>query len=850
MAISSGRRRAILAALSLAAIACLPIACGTSKSGGKKSTGEDPYDNASGDGEPFAPGDGATSSDAGGTGETPGDDDANGSDPQIDDHGFPSPELYLQIVGPSAQDYVSTGGGITYLAGILFGEADQIVWQSSTGQSGTAHGGRFWKTGPITLEPGDNSIVIKAVQFKPEDHSVILRESADSITVTYNPSFYFSTTPVLRPSSLFTGQTTSVSVTVGIGTKNFVPSSVTLWEVDEQGNTLGKIGQMVDSGDTGVPSCDEIQDDNVFSRCAEVQSDVPTMKRLRVTLQVSVEGSTYTVFSPVVPLEIVEPLTVSECESLHQVQKDAKALYESEAQNGNPDAAGAVVAMLKANPLVKKAGQNQGGRGIWTEYNNGILGALNLPAPGQRGAGDAPGGHGTEQAALVGNTVNIESKNVLALAPFKSEFGGEDEVPQIAQLLKDQVCPEFKVDGPHIGPAATLATLRGAFDYGILLFSGHADTYFDGVDAARKAELGWEHDGSQEVLWTGEPVQCEQLTSSMNSCSDTSQCGGNAECVITAATGASTTGVCVDYTQIDLRRGRVILGADTYGVHPHFFPKYAKREWPSSLAYLGACRTLYNGTLAGELFGVGAKAIAGFTDYVHSSFASSQAVAWFQKMLTDEVPTGAAALFPAVDPQSPDGQFRLFGGSNVLITDASILNAGFEKGDVTGWHVEGDGRVISQLGISIPVGGKFMGILSTGLGYTQQTGELSQSFCIPEGVQKVSFFWKFFSEEFTEWCGSIYQDTFQATLEGGSGQLSLVNVKVDDLCDGGSQYTGLIASDVSFDQGGVYNIPWQMYTKDVTALAGNGPVTLKLFATDQGDSIYDTVILVDSIQFE
>jgi len=79
---------------------------------------------------------------------------------------------------------------------------------------------------------------------------------------------------------------------------------------------------------------------------------------------------------------------------------------------------------------------------------------------------------------------------------------------------------------------------------------------------------------------------------------------------------------------------------------------------------------------------------------------------------------------------------------------------------------------------------------------------------------------------------------------------------VDDLCKTsdctgcGAQYVGLIPSDVSFDQGGVYNTQWQEESVNVSSFAGKLPVTLRLFTTDAGDSIYDTVILVDSIQFD
>ncbi|HIA04896.1 MAG TPA: hypothetical protein EYN66_23875 [Myxococcales bacterium] len=105
-------------------------------------------------------------------------------------------------------------------------------------------------------------------------------------------------------------------------------------------------------------------------------------------------------------------------------------------------------------------------------------------------------------------------------------------------------------------------------------------------------------------------------------------------------------------------------------------------------------------------------------------------------------------------------------------------------------------------------------------------------------------------------------------MQNDQGKLTLVNTKIDDLChydDGscaacpdpgvgncecGSQYVGLIPSDVVFDQGGVYNIQWQLGEKDVTPLAGQGPVELKFFATDTGDSIYDTVILIDAVVFK
>ena len=788
------------------------------------------------DGESGADGATGTDSEAGGASS---DDGGSSFDGIL---GFPSDELFIQIIGPSADSIVTSGGGITYLAGILFGTADTISWTSTTGSSGVAEGNRFWSTGPVTLSPGNNTITVTAER----DGEV----STDTITVTYNPGFYFDAKPVARPGSFFTGPDVDIAVTLDV--PNGSVSLVTLFEVDEDGNTLGQIGQMLDNGNT-VLNCDEIQNDGVYSYCLSLGSPTPTTRYLRAQLQVTLVDNTITVFSAPTPIEIDDPLTAAECEQMLQVNQDAHTQFIT-----SNDTTG-TVANLKANPLVADAGANNDGYGIWIQYQNGVLGALNLSPPGMRGGESNDAGHsafGSAAGALTGNVVDIESKRVTALAPFNSEFGPLDEVPQIAAALSGVSCPEFDMNGPLLNGAATVAQFRRAYDSGVFAYSGHADTYFTTMATETKAGYGWEHDGSQEILWSGQAVNCQDLTQTNSVCTSSAECGGTAECALTSTSGGSAVGVCVDRLQHDLRRGRVVLGDATWGVHPELFVRHSARTWPSSLVYLGACRTLSTGTLAGALFAVGAKAIAGYTNYISSDFAAEQGRMWFENMMTNNALSGEATLFPVPDPANVGAFFGLFGGSNISISDATILTADFEKGETTGWTVDGDGRVISQLGITIPVTGKFMGILSTGLGYTQQTGELNQSFCIPPTATDIAFYWKFFSEEFLEWCGSEYQDTFQATLETPTGQLTLVDVKVDDLCPAtecvgcGAQAVSLIPSDVSFDQGGVYNTQWQRFTTNVSNLAGAGPVTLRLFATDQGDSVYDTVILVDSITFE
>ncbi|HRE92284.1 MAG TPA: hypothetical protein PK095_24425, partial [Myxococcota bacterium] len=235
-----------------------------------------------------------------------------------------------------------------------------------------------------------------------------------------------------------------------------------------------------------------------------------------------------------------------------------------------------------------------------------------------------------------------------------------------------------------------------------------------------------------------------------------------------------------------------------------------------------------------------------------------------------------------VDPEH-GGAWRVFGATNLSIAEPEVINGGFEQ-QLVGWRTRGDGRVVSRFGDAQPVSGKSMGLLSTGLGFSLASGELRQSFCIPEGASRLSFDWKFTSEEFKEWCGTPkFQDRFTATLLYGEGETAetqtLLSVSVDDLCgyadgtcaecpsprpcdaicDGqsgcydeggvcqgafncqcGRDFTGLAQSAIGFDQGGVYEVMWRKVERDIGRFAGRGAVTLVFSVEDLGDSLFDT----------
>ena len=803
--------------------------------------------------------------------------------------GYPASELMLRIVSPSGRPYAAVIGGKTTVGGILFGEADTVTWQSSKGDSGPIQPGAFWRSGAIDLDTGDNVVTVTAAQGS--------KVVSDSIVITYNPAFRFDDDPLARPSILWSGTSTALVFTIPISLyPNFDSKTVTLHQVDPNGNPIATVGTMKDDGSTSS-SGDEIESDGVFTMRKSFTCSGIDPLYFRVSTKVQQAASSFTAYSSVLRVDCVEHLTAADCQAHQLIVQQAAAQIDGGSTRDE------VVAALQANPQVKNAGIASGdGYGIWLQFQSGVLGAVLLSPAGLRGSGEpaAPGLGILPPAELsvVGqNLIDIASKKALVLAPFANEFGTSEDGPSVAANLATSECPTFNLEGGAAlqGSMASLDHLRDMARYGVTSWSTHGEVLFETLSVVDKAVLyRWDHMGSQEALWSGEQVKCDQLLQTNKTCtvSGSNPSGGcppGTICVVTEGSGgSSSSGMCVDRTQVDLRLGRLIITNKGYAVTPAFIDAYAGRGYANSLVNLGACRTLYNGTMAAALFANGAQAITGFSDYVDSAWARDRIVEFFDGAV------GGALIGQfhdgAEDPSHPGTFWRLFGAGNLSLSNAEIINASFETGDTTGWSTDGDGRVVSQLGASIPVEGKFMGLVSTGLGYTVQTGTLEQDFCIPADKNNVQLYWKFFSEEFKEYCGSQFQDTFQAVLLGGGGQLTVVDVRVDDLCGygdascgscpnpttcdmicmGGSgcqadpatgicagtyncscgkYYVGLTPSDVSFDQGGVFNIIWQKATKNVKALAGAGKVTLRLYTSDTGDSIFDTVVLIDGIRF-
>lgn len=769
--------------------------------------------------------------------------------------------LLVKILGPSGRDWIQNTGSKIQLAGVAYGGAESMNWSTADGKTGTITPNLNWKSSIIDLVEGDNHITVTA---KKGDKVV-----SDTIHITFNPVFQFEGPPDMTPNVLFVNENATIvvhfaaaaAVAGSDGSSVVDAKTLQLVEVDENGKDLagGTVTNLLDSGSGS--NCDDVAKDAVFSNCLKLQPSQAKTKYFRVKADVDIGVKKYKGLSPVAVVDVVARFDKGVCNSIVTLQKKTKADYLAAVGGGKAtkDAQAEVIAALKADPSVADAGPAEaGGFGVWIRYKSGQLGALSLAPAGMR---SAAGASLVEPTAAL-NTHAVGARRALALAPFKAEFtaAGGDEADQAGVALKAKQCPPFAVDSAE-GSNAYLRWYREMSNYGLVAITGHGEALFGGMELQVYKDLGWKHQGAQEVLWSGEPVNCQALSSSNATCNQQGGgCPSGETCVKTSLGG----GICVDNTQADIMRGRVVIGDETYALTPSFLRHHLVNQFPSSIVYLGACRTMFNGSLAVQLWGNGAAAVVGFSDYVTAKFAAEQGKAMMDNLIGKTQSVIQSLPASGADPQYA-GRLKIIGVGEANLDNSKLINNSWDLGNLTGWKPAGDGRAVSRLGVTIPVAGKYMGIISTGLGFTAQNGSLSQPFCVENAQKELCFFWKFYSEEFVEYCGSSFMDTFTATLKSDIQNTTMVNVYIDSLCPYdcggktpcepgsasckcGKDWKTLSPGDVNFDQGGVWMTPWQKACTDVSALANKDKkVDLTFFATDKGDSIFDTVILLDEV---
>lgn len=723
----------------------------------------------------------------------------------------------ITILSPTSGGvYVTTDAAIT-ISGVAQGNAAiaKISYTTSGGASGSAVAQNNWSINDVPLVNGDNKITITVVDI---DNNA----SEKTFIVTRNQYLNFGDVPKADKNIIYAGEPTSLWITSSIlPNDNLIEESVKLIEVDENGTVLSDITQMYDDGN--LDNGDEIIGDNVFSTKHSFNFATPGKKYLRVSAKTNENGKEVEGFSAIFTIMVLDKEKLdSKINDYFEVQKNVenklKELYESSLPD--EQLISQMLAYVKGLSLVKEASVSNGiitmihQSGlkshimIDSDKDNGLIKGgttgdrykkpripLNLQT---RGTWEQFGWQpkNITRATTTDPQNIIMNKKVLIWAPWEDEFSIDMETSLLPIFENSPI--KLEVATPLSDEECTLASLKNITEYGIVVFDTHG--------------------GGGRLLLTREPA-------SANPSQDFKE--------------------MIDQQAIESitrKKGSFYLATDV------FIRTQLNGDFQNSIIFNGSCESTKTELLAEAFLAKKAKTYLGFSESVSTSFCKNKADEFFTALTGDDLKkTGEAYVLDSYyDSSAKHDVVYEIRGSEEMYFYLGLINGDFEFGKLDGWVHNGDGRVISALVTQKPTQGKYMGIVSTGLGFTKDYGSIYQSFRVNK-EKKLTIKWNFLSEEFLEYVGSQYQDFLKVTIIDGNNKTVLCNTAIDSFYN---KYDLIsVSPNIVFDQGGVYMTGWKTSTFDISAFAGK-TVTLMIECGDVGDSLYDSATLLDEISID
>lgn len=686
----------------------------------------------------------------------------------------------------------------------------KIEWSLQGIFQGVASGLQSWSI-QVPLSTGDNRVQVTAFDAAGNSYS-------DVITITRNNIIVFGN-PQIDPAGIQVNQSVDVIIRARVSTnQGLSEGSVRLLQLDGNNNILQQLNIFYDDGD--LAHGDDIKGDNVFSTIQNFQVSSPGLVNLRVAASSSSgSGDDY---SPVFTLNVFTPLTDQEFNELITTQADAVQVLNDNASSRNLDEAlNATTTWLNGLPQVSKALRIE--NNIEIEYASGISGGIWISEIDSNNQSINKGNLLTTDSFTssideitkneipvntfatgytAGSTQDIVlDKDVYIYSPFDDIFSAKMRTNLEEVFNKSEI--KFNVSS-CVNQQCTIDVLKSITNYGVVIFNTHGS--------------GGEHILTGEIATTSNKTSYADLIKQNK---------------------------IHIWTNITYDKVLWIFNkkADMYSVTSSFISSLSG-TFPNSIIHNGSCQSTQTDSLSNAFLGKGAKTYFGYSNNVSTGFDENMSKTLFETLVIDLKTTGESFVAGQADPNNANTIFEMVGSPNMHF-NLGLINGDFEYGDLTGWSTDGDGRVISQLGSQTPPQESYMGIISTGLGFTTSKGSISQSFRVNPGETNLSLKWNFLSEEFMEYVGSQYQDTFKILIRDSNGNETTIFEKSIDQFS--SEYNLVsVSPEILFDQGDVYMTGWQNFTYDLSAYAGQN-ITIILLAGDVGDSIFDSAILLDEI---
>ncbi|WP_106496137.1 S-layer homology domain-containing protein [Lentibacillus sp. Marseille-P4043] len=582
--------------------------------------------------------------------------------------------------------------------------------------------------------------------------------------------------------------------------------SIELWNDGEKQETLLDDGN-VDNGD-------DISNDGTYSASLDL-SDYDTGKyNFKIVSksngQVKSESEEFIIY-------IVEPLTAEQVKEITTLSSEMSDVGNDIVANAESvdSAKEDIVKAYSENESVAEADSSES-NGVWYASTNGTLGGYAVIDDAENNSSDSESttaslsSFSTDQSSHLASASEQEyigNNKVLMISPFADVEGDMNlpnaDINSIESNLTDNGFTVKNVPG-------TIDELKEIPEYGVVVWNTHGTTLFG-------KELKGESFNNLDDIFLENAEKAVLLTS--QEVSDEKN----------------------EEYQKDLKQGKIVTVNGYYAITPAFAKKYwrdmANTAFINASAYSSA-----NDSLSKVLEKNGVKTYLGF----NGSKVNTGLVSDFITELLAGSTTGQA--FSQIENED----VTLSGSENLSINLSGLDNGSFETGTTAGWYGNGDVRVISKLGeenedgVELkPTNGDYMAIVSTGLGSLDNDSDswIERTFEIPEDANALQFDYNVVSEEPMEFIGSQFNDQFKATIETKEGEFTLANESVNE-----SDWVQQVNVDLPGGDKTAFATDWKKVTYDVEAYQGE-TVTLKFHTWDEGDSIYDTAVLLDNIQF-